>query len=129
MPERQPGEEARLAVLLREQDDGLADAVEVVGKDLPLEGLDHQRVAALVGEEALGEVAEAVESLTRWYVHRHVVARVAGWKLKTRVESRPADWFDKWRGRIGEARVRVEGRAHRWKPPPRQSLSGLQRRK
>ena len=50
--------------------------------------------------------------------------------MKTTVESRPAFWFEKWRGRIGEAKDRVEGRANAWKPPPRKvSLSGPQRRK
>ena len=34
---------------------------EVVGEDLALEALDHERAAALVGEEALGEGAEAIE--------------------------------------------------------------------
>ena len=50
--------------------------------------------------------------------------------MKTKVESRPAFWFEKWRGRIGEAKDRVEGRGDGWRPhPPRMSPIRPRRRK
>src|SRR5829696_3106648 len=45
-------------------------AVEVVGEDLALEWLDHKRTALLVGQEPLGETAEAIEVGCRRARHR-----------------------------------------------------------
>jgi hypothetical protein len=39
----------------------LAGTAEVVGEDLALEALDHQRATPLIGQEAPGEGAEAIE--------------------------------------------------------------------
>lgn len=39
----------------------LASPREVVGEDLALEALDHQRATPLIGQEAPGEGAEAIE--------------------------------------------------------------------
>jgi hypothetical protein len=56
VPERQGGEQARLAVLLRQHDDQLADPVEVVAEDLALES-SIKRATLLVGKRS----ATAVE--------------------------------------------------------------------
>jgi hypothetical protein len=61
VPQCEGGEQARLAVLLAQHDDELAGTAEVVGEDLALEALDHERSPRLVGQEALGEAAEAIE--------------------------------------------------------------------
>lgn len=61
VPERETGEQGGLAVLFREQDDRLPRAVEVFGEDLLLEVLNEEGASRLVGEEALREVAEAIE--------------------------------------------------------------------
>jgi glycerol-3-phosphate O-acyltransferase len=110
-------------------------AVEVVAQELALPQLDHQRTALLVGEEALGEVAEAVQ-VARVTDPCHDAA--APQLLSPRKESKMAKERsktagDKLRDRISEAKSRFQGRTPRTRtrkrPQARGSTRGRLRRK